>query len=433
MSGEIASRGNDFHAAWQEVAYAFENVAFFRSHMEQAGLAPSDIRSPEDFALIPPTRKLDYRRNYPVGVLARGHTLADAHVMRFQSSGTSGERLSSAIFSYDLARRQATSFGVNRHFDTLWRPGARPRICRYAPPNCSDVECATGLSTMEERTLWDGTLVLSVAHDLFATPDRLVIQALDEIAAYDPEMLVVDPTHLAFLLRRARALDRPVETSRKLHIVCGYTLLTHVARRQIRSFFGPTVPVGDMLGMSELGYLGFECHAGQRHINNIDFYVEFLTAAGRAGPQEVGELVVTTISDGLMPRIRYATGDLYRIVGGSCPCGSDLPVVQMEGRATHLVQRQDGSVLTPRQVDDVVGSAPFIDAYRLEQDASGRCEFRYVPNAAFAAADEAELRDRLLDALDGLALDVTATHYIPCDRSGKFQPCVSSLSAATRN
>ncbi len=423
------SSGNVFEAALREIEYAYRNVAFFRAHMDGCGLTPADIGTPADLARIPPTCKQDYRRNYPAGVLARGHGLNDPHVMRFQSSGTSGERLSSAIFSYDLARRQATSLAVNRRFDALWRPGELPRSCRYAPPNCSDVECATGLSTMVERTLPDGTLVLPVAHDLLATPQRLVEQALEELEAHDPRTLVVDPTHLAFLIRRARTLGRTIRTPRKLHVVCGYTLLTHVARRQIESAFGAEAPVADMLGMSELGYLGFECHEGNRHINDRDFYLEFLTPTGPVGLGDMGELVVTTVDDALLPRIRYATGDLYRVVAGVCPCGSDLPIVRMEGRARHVISCQDGSILTPRGVDDVVGDAPLIDVYKLEQGASGRCRFRYIANAETDPEAEADLRERLAEALGGGALEMAPTNYIPADRSGKFLSCVSALSA----
>ncbi|MFK3698460.1 phenylacetate--CoA ligase family protein, partial [Serratia bockelmannii] len=156
------SESGSFKDVRREVAYAYEKVKFFKTHMEMSGLRPDDIKTLADFKRIPVTRKLHYRRNYPSGVLAAGFTLTGPHVMRFQSSGTSGERLNSAILSYDLARRQATSMGVNANFNALWRPGARPRICRYAPPNCSDVECGIGLTTMEERTLADGTLVLPV-------------------------------------------------------------------------------------------------------------------------------------------------------------------------------------------------------------------------------------------------------------------------------
>jgi phenylacetate-CoA ligase len=81
-------------------------------------------------------------------------------------------------------------------------------------------------------------------------------------------------------------------------------------------------------------------------------------------------------------------------------------------------------------VDDIVGPAPFIDAYRFGQDASGKCELRYLPNATATAALESELRDRLLNALGGLALEVVATNYVPCDRSGKFHSCISAISGA---
>src|SRR5437868_5043859 len=97
-----------FEAVREEIAYAFDNTVFFRKHMEAHDLRPEDIKDARDFQRIPPTSKVHYRRNFPAGVLAKGYTLTSPNVMRFQSSGTSGDRLNSAIMSYDLARRQAT-------------------------------------------------------------------------------------------------------------------------------------------------------------------------------------------------------------------------------------------------------------------------------------------------------------------------------------
>jgi phenylacetate-CoA ligase len=421
-----------FEAVRREIEYAYENAAFFHTHMQSNGLHPEDIRTPEDFGRIPLTSKPHYRRNFPAGVLAKGYTLNSPHVMRFQSSGTSGERLNSAILSYDLSRRQANAIGVNRRFDTLWRPGGRPKICRFAPPNCSDVECATGLSTMQERILPDGTLVLTVAHDLLATPEWQIVQALDEIDAYEPDLLVVDPTHFAFLIRHARRLGRPISSPRTLHLVSGYTLMTRVARRQIEAFMGAEFPIGDMIGMSELGYLGFECHLGHRHINDVDFYPEFLHDGRPVAPGEIGELVVTTIDDALIPRIRYATGDLFTPIAEPCPCGSALPRVRIEGRATHVVQLPDGGLVTPGAIDAAVGDAPGIDVYKLEQDIGGACTFRYIANDAASEDEIAAIRARLDALLAPLELRVQAVNYIPCERSGKFQPCTSELSAKTR-
>jgi phenylacetate-CoA ligase len=419
-----------FEAVQEEIEYAYEQTAFFREHMEAHSLRPQDITSPQDFRRIPPTSKAHYRRNYPAGVLAGNYTLSSPEVMRFQSSGTSGERLNSAILSFDLARRQATALGVNRRFDDLWRPGGRPRICRYAPPNCSDVECATGFSTMADRTLPDGTLVLTVAHDLLATPEWQVVKALDEIEEYQPDLLVVDPTHLAFLARWARRLGRGITSPRRLHVVCGYTLMTDVARRQIEAFLGPNVPIGDMIGMSELGYLGFECHVGRRHINNIDFYPEFVRDGRPVAAGEMGELYVTTIDDALIPRIRYATGDYFTPLGITCECGSELPVVRIEGRTTGMIRLQDGRLVTPGGVNALVGSAPWLDLYQLEQDPTGACTFRYIPNgeADVDAVIEgaAQIEARLAEALPSNGVRIEATDYIASERSGKFQSCIST-------
>jgi phenylacetate-CoA ligase len=420
-----------FEAVREEIAYAFENTAFFRKHMEAHALRPEDIRELADLQRIPPTSKVHYRRNFPAGVLAKGYTLSSPNVMRFQSSGTSGDRLNSAIMSYDLARRQATAIGVNRRFGELWRPGSRPRSCRYAPPNCSDVECATGFSTLTDRTLPDGTLVLTVAHDLLATPESQIIQALDEIEIYQPDMLVVDPTHFAFLTRWARRLGRKIGSPRKLHLVCGYTLMTRVARRQIEDFMGPELPIGDMIGMSELGYLGFECHLGQRHINTTDFYLEFVRDGRPIEAGQLGELYVTTIDDGLIPRIRYATGDYFTPLATSCECGSELPAVRIEGRASHMMRLSDGSVVTPGAVDAAVGEAPWLDLYKLEQDLTGDCVFRYIPNAEAQPDDVSALRGRLSEILLSNRIQFEAVDYISCERSGKFQPCVSHLSTGS--
>lgn len=418
-----------FDAVREEIAYAFDRTVFFREHMEANGLRPDDIRDAADFRRIPPTSKVHYRRNFPAGVLAKGYTLNSPNVMRFQSSGTSGDRLNSAILSFDLARRQATAIGVNRRFDELWRPGSRPRICRFAPPNCSDVECATGFSTLEDRTLPDGTLVLTVAHDLLATPEWQIVKALDEIEVYQPDMLVVDPTHFAFLTRWARRLGRRITSPRTLHMVCGYTLMTRVARRQIEAFMGADLPIGDMIGMSELGYLGFECHHGQRHINNRDFYVEFVRDGKPVEDGEMGELYVTTVDDGLVPRIRYATGDYFTPLATACGCGSDLPLVRIEGRATHMIRLADGRTVTPGAVDAVIGDAPWIDVYKLEQDRTGACTFRYVANDTAQAADATALELRLTEALAPNRVQLEAVDYIATERSGKFQPCISHISA----
>lgn len=424
------SAQSTFPLAQREIRYAYEKVAFFKRHMEQAGLRPADIREPADLLRLPTTRKVDYRRNFPAGVLAAGYTLRSRHVMRFQSSGTEGERLVSVVLSYNLARRQATCLQVNPRFDALWKAGLRLRTVRYAAPNCSDVECSNPNSKMSDRLLPDGTLVLPVYHDLLTTPPAMAALALDEIAEYDPHLLFIDPTHFAFLVRQMRRAGRTPHKQTGFCINSGYTMCTRTARRQIEECYGPEIAVADMLGMSELGYLGFECPAGRVHFNAKDYHVEFIRDGRPAEPGELAELVITTLEDKLSPHIRYATGDLYRFSTQPCSCGCSLPVVLAEGRDKNMLWRGDGTVLTPRELDELVGPAPWIDLYRMEQTGEDRFEFRYIRNDAATAALEGELSARLKDVLRTASVTLSSVNYLPSDRGGKFISCISSVALA---
>jgi phenylacetate-CoA ligase len=413
--------------AIEEAAFAYEHVPFFRDHVDVAGVHPRELTSAAAFRRVPPTRKADYRRGFPAGVLATGTSLDDPLVVRSQSSGTGGDRLLTATYAYDLAARLEATLDVHPPLRHLLTGLVSPRAVRYAAPNCSDVECSSPYTTMRDRTLPDGSLVLSVAHDLLATPDRMIDQAIAEIAEWRPHGFDADPTHLAFLARcyRRRALPAPDCQA----LVLGYTRATGVARRQVEECFGPAAISAEVLGMSELGWLVLECPSGSMHLNDRTFHVELLVDGRPAAAGELAELVVTSLGDRLSPHVRYQTGDLYRLAPEPCACGHPYPVVTHEGRRRDLVQLPSGGQLTPRDVDVLVGRAPWIDVYRLEQAASGDLWFRCIVNDRYEESARRELEDRLAEAVGHRAeLEFEVADYIASDRSGKLIACASAVS-----
>lgn len=411
-----------------ELDYAYKNTGFFRKHLDQAGLTLADIIQISDLLKIPPTVKRNYRQGFPASVIALGYNLKSPFVMRFQSSGTEGDRLVSVVLSYDLARRQASCISVNPAFSSLWQPGLKLRTCRFAAPNCSDVECANPNSTMESRMLPDGTLVLPVYHDLLTTPEHMIHRALDEIEQYDPHLLFVDPTHFAFLIRAMKKAGRVPHKKSGFCIMSGYTLCTQVARRQIKECFGDKVAFADMLGMSELGYIGFECPAGHQHINIKDYYIEFIKDGQPAKPGELAEMVITTLGDRLSPHIRYATGDLYRLSPEPCPCGDSAPMVRHEGRVKNVLWLKDGSLVTPKELDELIGPASWIDMYQMNQLNDDEFSFQYMSNDGWTQQLEDDLVETLKDALKTKNIHCSTTSYLPADRGGKFMSCVSSVA-----
>ncbi|MFI0418776.1 hypothetical protein [Spongiactinospora sp. 9N601] len=398
--------------------------------MDQAGLRPSDAGTPEGFRRLPITEKADYRRNFPQGVIAMGKTLRERLTLKSQSSGTGGERLTTITHTYELAKRMWVTLGAHEPLREALKRIRRQRPLRYAAPNCSDVECATPFSTPKDRTLADGTLVLPVSHDLLATPERLIVQAIEETKAFKPHWFYADATHLAFLIRNMRRHGVPPPDVSAIALT--YTLATGVARRQIREFFGTAVPTTEILSMSELGWLAVQCPAGQMHINNVTFFTEFLVDGRFAEPGEFGELVVTSVGDRLLPHMRYRTGDVYRISEGGCACGSDLPLARHEGRCQNMIAVRRGGRrewVGPRDIDAAVGDDLPIDVYQLHQFADDSCLFRYIPSREMDRRPDAALRERLADVLgDGSRPDVEEVAYIPSQRSGKFTSCTSEIA-----
>jgi phenylacetate-CoA ligase len=418
---------SSFAGALEEIAEAYERVPFFKGHMDAAGLRPGSVTTPADFRRIPATSKVDYRRNFPAGVLVRGAALSDPFVFRSQSSGTTGERLLTIAHSYTLAERMTTTATVNPGLSGVFSGATEQRICRFAAPNCSDVECATPFTTPESRTLPDGTRVLPVAHDLLSTPDSMIDQAVDEIVDYRPHWLYTDPMHMAFLARNLKA--RNIAPPPAGGVVLTYNLVTRSARRQVAEAYGTDQPVlAEVVSMSELGWMGMECPHGFVHMNTDSFYLEFLVGDRPAEPGELAEMYVTSIGDEISPHLRYRTGDLFTLLDGRCPCGHCYPRVEFHGRGTHLVMRHGEPVLTPHHLDELIGPAEWLAAYKLRQLDEDRVRLRYIPSHSAEPTHPPELADRLRAALGpDIAVDIEPVGYIECERSGKFLCCVSEV------
>ncbi len=415
--------GNSFERALQEIAYAYENVRFFRKHMDKAGLLPEDIRTPGDFSKIPPTEKKHYRKNFPVDVLAKGYSLKDERLVRFPSAGTTGERLLTVELGHIYMKRAIDTMNVYPLVKSVFTSPPLHQI-RYAPPNCSDVECANPYSTMGDRLLRDGTLVLAVYHDLLATPERILKQNMEELEIHQPGMYFIDSTHLAFMMRY---MKKQGYTPPRAPVLSSYTPCTKIARRRIVEGFSGKGHFSEVVSMSEMGYIGMNCPAGGLHINSDTYYLEFIADGRPAQPGEIAELYMTTLDNGVIPHIRYRTGDVYRLLDSNCPCGHPFPLIRIEGRLRNFLFRNGEIVLTPKEVDHIIGAPRWMDMYKMNQTDQNDFLFNFIPNEYYNANDERYIRDGLMQKLgDGAGLVIEKSDYIPTERSGKFLACISS-------
>jgi phenylacetate-CoA ligase len=85
-------------------------------------------------------------------------------------------------------------------------------------------------------------------------------------------------------------------------------------------------------------------------------------------PEEVGEVVVTTLSNADYPLIRFGTGDLSALLPGVSPCGrTNMRIKGWLGRADQTTKVK-GMFVHPSQVADILRRHPEIIRARLVVD-----------------------------------------------------------------
>jgi phenylacetate-CoA ligase len=179
-------------------------------------------------------------------------------------------------------------------------------------------------------------------------------------------------------------------------------------------------------GSRDAGLTANECPAGSLHIPAEGILVEI----DGAGPDGLGEIVVTNLYSPSMPIIRYRTGDLGRLDPAPCPCGRTLPRLKgVEGRRTDFLVTPDGRVLHALSVIYILRETPGLRDFRVIQEALDRVTAQVVPEGDLPA----DARERIVARMKRLlgrdvAVTVEPVAAIPAGPSGKFRYVVSQVA-----
>jgi phenylacetate-CoA ligase len=123
--------------------------------------------------------------------------------------------------------------------------------------------------------------------------------------------------------------------------------ITAVQVSKIERAFG--APVCDQYGCSELYFIAAECPSKNGlHIFADSVKVEILDDNDQPMPDgEYGRIVITNLNDHAFPLIRYANGDVGRLLTHECSCGMKLPLLdKVKGRISDNISLPNGTVLS---------------------------------------------------------------------------------------
>ena len=303
---------------WQRlsacISFAYENVKLYRDLWSRSGIHPKDIKDRNDFSRLPVLTRAEIAARPPEDLMSCS---ADTRgLVSVCSSGTTTGKplrvfLDNACYNHQYANL------LYGYYLTGWRLGTPMMTVRnFAHGDYRGAYCDGDFShepfeavrSLVYRFVHRKQLLPPLQGDM--KPDDAHMASLhSRIKAYAPYLLEGNAyfwyQFARYLLERGERV--PSVKAVEIDEVC----LAPGQKEIISQCF--SCPVYDCYGSHELGVVAHGCPAGEgNHILSLSHYVEIIDAdSGReAPPDALGSVIITDISNSVMPLIRYETGDL---------------------------------------------------------------------------------------------------------------------------
>lgn len=174
--------------------------------------------------------------------------------------------------------------------------------------------------------------------------------------------------YTSLLTELARHVVESGITPPQPQLMCnGAETLWESDRALISRAFG--APVINRYGTTDIGVIGVECRPGSGlHLHDASVLVEVVRSGVPVRMGERGELLITQLDNRAMPLIRFAIGDLGRLVDGPCACGrTGVRLVDLEGRTDDVLLATGGARLSGLRVGHCMAAFPSITRFQIVQ------------------------------------------------------------------
>jgi phenylacetate-CoA ligase len=253
-------------------------------------------------------------------------------------------------------------------------------------------------------------------------------EIVDAFLAYKPDILIGIRSHLD--LMAMEMYRRGIRANGLKILMSGAEILHDNSRKLFREQFG--VDVIENYASIELGVLAYETqkHDGFHLCEDLSYY-EFLDENEDPVPAgQIGRVVVTNLTNILMPLIRYDQGDLvifeYDVNSNGYP---ERRLTKIIGRDDDYVRLPDGKGIHAQILYKVVARHENIMQFRIIQKNLDLFEILIVGDTSYFLSIRDEiLKEFQLKFPPTIKFDVVQVDRIDPDPSGKLRTVVSELN-----
>jgi phenylacetate-CoA ligase len=192
-------------------------------------------------------------------------------------------------------------------------------------------------------------------------------------------------------------------------------VLTEAQRELMQQAFG--CKVFNQYGCREVPNIAWECRHGNMHVFADLVYLE---------SQQIDnedQLIVTSLTNRLMPFIRYNLGDSGRLLDGECACVSPFPLMEMGlCRQNDLIRTRAGKNIHPGFFNHLLDGQKSVRQFQWVQRDLDHIVLNLVASEKLSAETLAALTASLrLKMEDAVTLEVNLLDEIPRTLSGKHR------------
>ena len=383
--------------------YAHQHVPYYRER--DRGAVPEGEFA-ETIAAIPILRKADVVQNIHAMLDERADR-STVHIAH--TGGSTGQPLA---YYYDRHKHELMRAGMMRSYMwSGWRPGEKILNFWGAGQDIRSRGLRKRLSgfVSAEKTL--------AAQEY---TEAELARWVDEIRRYRPVLLQGYASILAELARYL--VERKLPPPTGLKAVYSTAEVLHDWQRELmEEAFG--CKVFNQYGSREIPNIAVECRHGNMHVFTDMVYLESVREDGE------DKLIVTSLTNRLMPFIRYDIGDSGRLKDGECACGSPFPLLEMDlCRSNDLIRTRDGKVIYPSYFVHLLDGVEGVRQFRFVQTGFERVLLELVAAHPLTADVIAALQADIQKNVDaGMRLDIRYVEMLPRTGSGKHRFVVRDM------
>jgi phenylacetate-CoA ligase len=320
------------------------------------------------------------------------------------TGGSTGKPLA---FYYDDAKHELMLAGMMRGFMMSgWRPGQRVLYLWGASRDVTPGGVFAGgpadfLST--EKTV-----------SAVEFSEERLSEWVDLIRNWQPVLLYGYASALTQLARFI--VDTGITLANSLLGVYSTAEVLNDWQRQLMELaFG--CKVFNQYGCREVPNIAWECRHGNMHVFTDMVYLESMPMRGE------DRLLVTSLTNRLMPFIRYNIGDTGRLLTGDCACGLPFPLMEMDVcRNNDLIRTRAGRLVHPAYFNRLLYGLQQIKQYQWVQTELDRVELNLVAVERLSPQTLAAIGAEIQREVDGqMQLEVNYLNAIPRTESGKHR------------